>query len=316
MRALILVCLIAAAALPARALTFLSMGTGDIDGGYYAVASAICERVNRTERGRLRCSPETTAGSLYNLAALRSGQIDIAIVQSDWQRHAYEGSSIFAEAGPMPALRSVMALHAEPVTLLARRAAGITGFGDLAGKRVDIGHPSSGRQASMRRIMESFGLTTDDFAAYAELPAGSAIAELCSGRIDATVLIIGHPNAGVARALADCDVVLLPLTGPEIDAFVAGNEDYRRVRIPLPTYPTLSSDIETIAVTATVVTLASADPAAIRVLVTETLSALDQLQEDVPLLAGLTPEAMRQSGLTAPLHPAAAEAFEAWEAAQ
>jgi hypothetical protein len=168
----------------------------------------------------------------------------------------------------------------------------------------------------MRRIMESFGLTTDDFAAYAELPAGSAIAEMCSGRIDATVLIIGHPNAGIARALQDCDVVLLPLTGPEIEAFVSGNEDYGRVRIPLPTYPTLSSDIETIAVTATVVTLASADPAAIRVLVTETLSALDQLQEDVPLLAGLTPEAMRQSGLTAPLHPAAAEAFEAWEAAQ
>jgi TRAP transporter TAXI family solute receptor len=168
----------------------------------------------------------------------------------------------------------------------------------------------------MLRIMESFGLTTDDFATYAELPAGSAIAELCSGRIDATVLIIGHPNAGVARALAACDVVLLPLTGPEIDAFVTGNEDYRRVRIPLPTYPTLASDIETIAVTATVVTLAEADPAAIRVLVTETLSTLGQLQEHAPLLAGLTPEAMRQSGLTAPLHPAAAAAFEAWDAAQ
>jgi uncharacterized protein len=316
MRALILACLLAASVFPARALTFFSVGTGDIDGGYYSVATAICERVNRAERGRLRCSPESTAGSLYNLAALRAGQIDVAIVQSDWQRHAYEGSSIFADEGPIPALRSVMALHAEPVTLLARRSAGIAGFGDLAGKRVDIGHPSSGRQASMLRVMEGFRLTIDDFASFAELPAGSAIAELCDGRIDATVLIIGHPNAGVARALQDCDAVLVPLTGPEIDAFVAGNDDYRRVLIPLPTYPSLSSDVETIAVTATVVTLAHADGAAIRALVTQTLAALAQVQEEAPLLGGLTPETMRRSGLTAPLHPAAEAAFDAWDAAQ
>jgi uncharacterized protein len=313
MRALLLACLLVATAFPCRAFTFVSVGTGDIGGGYYSVATTLCERVNRARRGHLRCSPESTAGSLYNLSALREGQIDIAIVQSDWHRHAFEGSSIFAAEGPMPELRSIMSLHAEPFTLLARREAGITGFEDLAGKRVDIGHPSSGRQATMRRVMEGFGLTTDDFAGIAELPAGSAIAELCGGRIDATVLIIGHPNAGVGRALRDCDAVLVPLSGAEIDAFVAENDDYRRVLIPLATYPELSSDVGTIAVTATVVTLASANAAAIRALVDETLGALEQLQADAPLLVGLTPETMRRSGLTAPMHPAAVEAFDTWD---
>lgn len=301
-------------AMPARAvepLTYFSIGTGDIDGGYYAATKAICGVVNRAEHPeKLRCAPETTGGSLYNLAALRSGQLDVAVVQSDWQKHAYEGTSIFADEGPMNDLRSVMSLYPEAFTLIARRDAGIENFRNLIGKRVDIGHPSSGRQATMHAAMEAFGITQDQFGSVAELQSGSAISELCAGSIDATVLIIGHPSTSIGRALENCDAELVPLTGPSIAALIAENTDYSRVYIPLQAYPSLDRDIVSFAVTATMVTRADADRDVVGALVTDTLENLEALGQTTPILADLDPEAMRHLGLTAPLHPAAAAAFD------
>lgn len=316
MRALLAVLALLSAAAPAGAFTYVSIGTGDVDGGYYAAAAALCARVNEVKRDEtLRCAPESTSGSLYNLSALAIDQLDLAIVQSDWQKRAVEGASVFADDGPMTDLRSVMSLYPEAVTLLVRRDAEIGGLRELIGKRVDIGHPSSGRHGTMLAVMEAAGLTEDMFAEVVELQSGSAIAQLCAGRIDATALIIGHPNAQIARALDECDIELAPLTGPAIDALLAENPDYRRFYIPMQAYyPTLDRDVATFAVTATLVARESTDPAVVQALVEGALDNLDALRAGVPILENLEPGSMRDNGLTAPLHPAAAAAFDAYDA--
>jgi uncharacterized protein len=297
-------------------LRLFSLGSASVDGAYHAVARALCDKVNRAEPGRIRCSPEPTAGSLYNLVALRDGQLDFAIVQSDWQKHALEGTSVFATRGPDIRLRAVMSLHPEPFTILARADAGITDIYNLIGKRVDIGHPSSGRQATMRAVMEVAGLRDESFTELHELQSGAAIDALCAGQIDATVLIVGHPNAGVRRALDACDVVMVPLRGDEIDRLVSENDDFSRIFIPIQAYASLRADVPTFAVTATLVTHAGVDPGLVEALVTHTLENLDRLRQAQPILVNLDPYAMRANGLTAPLHPAAEAAFEAHLAAE
>jgi TRAP transporter TAXI family solute receptor len=311
MRSIVVAGLASLAAVPATALTFFSVGSGDIDGNYYRVASAICALINRDAPDELRCSPESTAGSIYNLVALREGQLEIGIVQSDWQRHAAEGDSVFTEAGPMSNLRGVMSLYDETFTLLARRGAGITSFPDLAGKRVDIGHPSSGRQATMRVVMDLYRMKTEDFAGMTELQTGPALAELCAGQVDATVLITGHPSASLQRTLETCDVEMVPLTGPEIEGFIASHGEYNAAVIAAGTYPGLLADVPSFAVTATVVTLDSADGALVGRLVSETLDNLGNLRLAAPVLRGLDPVQMRTEGFSVPLHPAAAAAFDA-----
>lgn len=311
MRSLVLAGLIGLAAVPAQALTFFSVGSGDIDANYYRVATAICALINRDMRGVMRCSPESTAGSIYNLDALRLRQLEVGIVQSDWQKHAATGDSVFADDGPMSGLRGVMALYDETFTLLARRDAGITSFTDLQGKRVDIGHPSSGRQATMRVVMELFRMETDDFAALTELQTGPALAELCEGRIDATVLITGHPSASLATTLQNCDVEMVALTGPEIAGFIASHDEYNAAVIAAGTYPGLEVDLPTFAVTAMLVTMESADGEIIGRLVSETLDNLGDLRRAAPVLRGLDPAKMRIEGFAVPLHPAAAAAFDA-----
>ncbi len=214
----------------AQATTFYSVGTADLDGGYWRVAQLICRFANEgvaadsAGSSTTRCSPETTAGSIYNLLALADGQLGLAIVQSDWQRHAYLGTSAFAVRGTMPDLRSVMSLHAEPATLLVREGARIEGFDDLARMRMDLGPPSSGRRATLMQLMASHEMSVGDFATTTEMLLGSALEELCAGRIDATLMVIGHPNAAVARVIADCSVTIVPLTGPAIDALTVDGD--------------------------------------------------------------------------------------------
>lgn len=168
-----------------------TIGAGDVTGGYYAAATAICDMVNRNEHGRLRCSPDPTSGSIYNLDALRHGELDFALVQSDWHRRIYQGTGQYADDGPMENLRSVMGLYGETLSILARRDSGITGLTDLAGKRVDVGHPASGRRATVDQILGVMGFSEADFANVGEFPVGVALDALCENDIDATLLIVG-----------------------------------------------------------------------------------------------------------------------------
>ena len=296
--------------LSAQNLQLFSVGSGDLDGGYFAAARSICEVINRAERKQIRCSPESTPGSLYNLVALDKGQLDFAIVQSDWQKHAFKGTSVFASRGPMTQLRSVMSLYPEPFSLLARRKSGAESFRDLIGKRVDIGQPSSGRQATMRAVMESFGIQISDFQFVTELPSSDAIIELCAGHIDATALIVGHPNTAITRALDECDAVLLSLGGPEIERLISRNGEYTLISLPVRANATERGEVVTFAVRATVLTVASTDDEIVDSFVRNTLASLSTLRRKVPILAALEPGTMQTTGLSAPLHPAAARAFE------
>jgi TRAP transporter TAXI family solute receptor len=281
MRAMIAaIALMLPAPLLAQETVLFTLGAGDVSGSYYASAFAICDVVNRTDAGQLRCS-----------------------------RKAYEGTGPYADIGPMSDLRSVMSLYSETLSVLVSSTSDIKELADLRGKRVDVGVPSSGRRATVDRILATLGYAPADFAALAELPAGVAIESLCSGSIDATLLIVGHPNAAVARALSTCGARLVPLTTAEARAVVDDNPALRKTIIPMTFYPDQTRVVDSVAVTATVVTRADTDAKTVAALVKDTVSSLDLLAQRAPVLSGLSPRAMRQVGLSAPLHPGAEAAF-------
>ena len=87
---------------------FISIGTGGVTGVYYLTGGAICRLVNkdRKEHG-IRCSVESTGGSIYNINTIRAGELEFGVAQSDWQFHAYNGTSKFADAGKFENFRSV-----------------------------------------------------------------------------------------------------------------------------------------------------------------------------------------------------------------
>jgi len=131
---------------PAQAQTkFVTIGTGGVTGVYYAAGGAICRLMNKDRaRHGIRCSVESTGGSVYNINTIKAGELDFGVAQSDVQYNAVKGLVQFKDAGAMSELRAVFSIHPEPMTVLARKEAGAAKFEDLKGKRVNIGNPGSG----------------------------------------------------------------------------------------------------------------------------------------------------------------------------
>jgi uncharacterized protein len=62
----------------------------------------------RSEHG-IRCSVESTGGSVFNVNAIRGGDLEFGVVQSDVQYNAFNGQAQFAEGGAHEDLRAVLA---------------------------------------------------------------------------------------------------------------------------------------------------------------------------------------------------------------
>ncbi len=287
------------------AQTFTSIGTGGLTGVYYPTGGAICRLMNRDRKEHsIRCSVESTGGSIFNLNVIHSGELDFGVVQSDWQYHAYNGTSKFADKGPNKKLRAVFSIHSEPFTLMARKDSGIKGFADLKGKRVNIGNPGSGQRGNMELLMEKYGWTKDDFALASELKASEQSRAMCDSKIDAITYTVGHPNASIKEASTSCDAVLVPVDGTVVDKLIAANPYYAPAIIPGGMYRGSDKDTPTFGVKATLVTSADVKDEVVYQLVKAVFDNFDAFRQLHPALNHLDKKDMLL-GNSAPLHPGA-----------
>ncbi len=289
---------------------FITIGTGGVTGVYYPTGGAICRLVNKGRRDHgVRCSVESTGGSVYNINTIREGELEFGVAQSDWQYHAYHGTSRFEDAGPFEELRAVFSVHPEPFTVVARADAGITNFSDLQGKRVNIGNPGSGQRGTMEVVLAAMGWTTDDLALATELKGAEQSSALCDNQIDAMVYTVGHPSGSIQEATTACDSVLVTVDGPAIEALIADNDYYRSATIPGGMYRGNDDDVQTFGVGATFVTSANVSDEVVYVLVSAIFDNIDDFRKLHPAFANLDPREMATAGLSAPLHPGAAQYY-------
>lgn len=289
---------------------FVTIGTGGVTGVYYAAGGAICRLMNQTraEHG-YRCSAESTGGSVFNLNAMRQGEFDFGMVQSDWQYHSYNGTSSFADAGAWGDLRAVFSVHPEPFTVVARADAGIATVEDLRGKRVNIGNPGSGTQASMQILMDALGWDRSVFSLAAELRADEHGPALCDNQIDAFYYAVGHPSANIADPTTSCGARIVALEGDAITALVEANPYYAQVNVPGGMYANNPNDIPTYGVLATLVASTNVDDDAVYHLVRAVFENFDAFRGLHPAFNHLAPEDMVVNGNSAPLHDGAARYY-------
>ncbi|MEO9650435.1 MAG: TAXI family TRAP transporter solute-binding subunit [Roseobacter sp.] len=289
---------------------FITIGTGGVTGVYYPTGGAICRLVNkgRKEHG-IRCSVESTGGSVYNINTIREGELEFGVAQSDWQYHAFNGTSKFEDAGKFEGLRAVFSVHPEPFTVVARADSGITNFADLEGKRVNIGNPGSGQRGTMETLMGAMGWTTDNFALATELKVAEQSAALCDNQIDAMVVTVGHPSGTIQEATTACDAVIVNVTGEAVDGLISENSYYRTATVPGGMYRGTDGDVTTFGVGATFVSSADVSDEAVYAVVSSVMENIEDFKKLHPAFANLNPKDMATAGLSAPLHPGAAKYY-------
>jgi len=216
----------------------------------------------------------------------------MGVAQSDWQYHAYNGTSKFAKKGPNKKLRAVFSVHPEPFTVVARTDSGVKDFKDLKGKRVNIGNPGSGQRGTMEVLMGALGWTNDDFKLASELKSSEQAKALCDNKVDAMVFTVGHPSGSIKEATTSCDAVIVSVTGPEVDKLVADNDYYRTATIPGGMYRGTDTDTPTFGVGATFVSSSDVPEDVIYNVVKAVFENFDQFQKLHPAFANLKKEEM------------------------
>jgi len=308
-RALLAICLAAVvlrpgaiAAQPAETGTrFVRIATGSPGGVYYPLGGAICRFFNlASERHTLRCTAEPSAGSVANLAALRVGRIEVAIVQSDVQADARR-----SRERPFEDMRALFSAHAEALTLVVRGGARIASVADLAGKRVGLGERGSGVRVMADAVLAASDLTERRLGRALSLSPIVQNRQFCANRLDAFVYVAGQPNGLVQDAMR-CGGTILAIGGEPIQRLLERRPDYVAAVVPGGLYAGQAGDVATIATTATVVTTSRLSERAATELVRAVFDELESFRQMHPAFASLRPEDMVGRGNTAPPHPAAA----------
>jgi TRAP transporter TAXI family solute receptor len=306
---------VAAAAVPQSASAqqsqrFITIGTGGVTGVYYPAGGAICRLVNRDRaKHGLRCSVESTGGSVANVNLLKSSEIEFGVAQSDVQFNATKGMGQFQKDGAMGDLRAVFALHPEPFTVVARKESNITKFEDFKGKRFNVGNPGSGTLASMNELLAAMGWKMADFGLASELRPDEHGPALCDGKIDGFFYAVGHPSANIQDPTTICGAKLVALTGPAVDKLVQDKPYYAMATIPGGMYPNNPNPTTTYGVQATIVSSAKVPADVVYVVVKTVFDNLDEFKKLHPALAHLKAEDMVKNGLSAPLHEGAARYY-------
>ena len=262
--------------------------------------------INRySKRDNIRCSVEATPASIFNINALRSNAVDLAIIQSDWAYYAYTGKNIFKSLGPMLKLRSIFSMHTEAFTIVASNRSDIKDINDLKGKRVNIGNPGSGIKATMELLMQKKGWSKKTFKFASDLGSSEQAQALCDNKVDAIIYVVGHVNGSIQEAASTCDIRIVPVSAKDIDFIMAGNSHYIRATIPGGLYQGVPEEVTTFGVKSLLVTSEDIEEEVVYKVTKDIIENLKNFRAMHPSLANLTIEDMIPDNSIVPIHKGA-----------
>ncbi len=300
--------LITALTIPAFTAEFITIGTGSVTGTYYPTGGAVCRLVNKYKKEtKIRCSVESTGGSVYNINTIKNGELDFGIAQSDVVYQAAEGQKKF-EGKAVKKLRSVMAIYPELFTLVTRKEAGIKDIMDVKGKRINLGNPGSGNEATALALFNALNIKKSDLGFAGVLKAGEAPDALRDNKIDGYFYMVGHPTANIKDASNSVDIAITPIKNEKVDAFVKANPYFAKADVPAGLYKGVDTPVSTFGVKAVLVTSTDVSEKAVYTLVKAILENFDDFKKLHPAYANITKESLLD-GLSAPLHEGAKKYF-------
>ncbi|MDP2119253.1 MAG: TAXI family TRAP transporter solute-binding subunit [Hoeflea sp.] len=232
-----------AAGVQAQEMNFFSIGTGGTGGTYFPLGGAIANAISNPPGSRacddggscgvpgLVAVAQSSRGSVANVNGIKSGILSSGFSQSDVAYWAYSGTGTFEGQEPMEDLRAIAALYPEHIHLVASKASGITSVADLKGKRVSLDEPGSGTYVDAQLILAAFGLTEADITVE-NLKPGPASDAIRNGQLDALFFVGGYPAGTLVELASSAEVVLVPISGPEVDAMIAEFSFFSKDPIP------------------------------------------------------------------------------------
>jgi len=231
-------------------MTFFRIATGGTAGTYYPVGALIANVISNPPGSRpceeggscgvpgLVAAAQSSQGSVANVDAIVTGDVESGFCQSDVVFWAYNGTGIFEGAPPQRNLRLIGSLYPEVIQIVVRHDSGITSIPDLAGKRISLDVDGSGTQVDARIILGSYGLTDADLKAE-YVQHGPAVTMLRDNELDGFFIIAGYPTNSVFDLVEEKMATLLPIPGADGVQILTDHPFFSLSVVPEGTYPGL-----------------------------------------------------------------------------
>ncbi|ACO45634.1 TAXI family TRAP transporter solute-binding subunit [Deinococcus deserti] len=285
--------------------SFLTIGSGSTTGVYFPVATGMAKMINDSNAG-LRANARSTGGSVFNMNALATGELDMAIVQNDVAFYAYRGTGIQAFEGKANnKVRSLAVLYPEVLHVVARKDAKINSIADLKGKRVVIGDLGSGTEQTARQVLEAYGLSFDDLGQALRVSPAQGITLMQDKRADALFYTVGVGASAITQIAQTVDVRVVPVSGNQASALIKKYPFYVRYNIPGKSYKGVGATVPSVAVQATLVTTTALSDDTVYKAMKAIFSDEKGLRALHPSVSINYSDAKAVKGLPTPLHPGA-----------
>lgn len=251
----------------AQDMQFFRIGTGGTAGTYYPIGGLIANAISNPPGSRacedggscgvpgLIATAVASNGSVGNVNSINGGTLEAGFSQSDVAHWAQTGTGLWEGQPAVEKLRLIANLYPESIHLVARADAGITSVADLKGKKVSLDEPGSGTLVDAKIILEAFGLSEADIQPE-YLKPDQAADRMRDGAMDAFFFVGGYPAGAIAELSSQHDIVLVPITGPEVDKLRETYHFFAADKLPAGTYKGQAADVPTISVGAQLVTSA------------------------------------------------------------
>lgn len=287
----------------------LTIGTGSTTGVYYPVGSGMAKLINDSKSG-LQANVRSTSGSVDNLQALGTGDLKMAIAQSDVAFYALTGTGMqsFARSGNLK-LRSMAILYPEVLHIIARKDARISSIPHLKGKRVIVGDPGSGTEQTAMQILDLYGLTFGDLGETIRVSPNQAASYLKDNKADAVFYTVGIGSSAINTILQATPVNLVPVAGAQATNLVKKFPFYVRQNIPANSYQGMPRAVPTVAVSAALMTTADVSEDTVYKAMKAIFDSDAKVKAIHPALANNFSYAKAVEGLPAPMHPGAIKFF-------
>lgn len=281
---------------------FLALGTGYEAGTYYPVGEALCRQVNLyTDSSKVRCLNYATGGSVYNIEALASGELEMGITQSNLAFNAFNGVRQFEGRLPFKSLRTVMNLYDQPFTVTVHKDSGIKNFSDFRGKVLNIGNIGSGKRTLGEQMLGFMGVDRSFFKDVKEYSTSKQVREFCRRNIDIMIESVGVPTP-LYEEVESCGGVFLDLPTEVIAGFLGLGPFFFEYEVPVSMNANNTKPAKTIGMKIVLVSRSTVPARAVEVVTRALLQEPGTLQSLHPALSLSSPESVTRDSIHVPLH--------------
>ena len=294
----------------APAKKFVTIGSGGYTGTYYPVAVGIAKLIN-ANLPDIHANAISTGGSLFNVIAIQTGNVQMALAQNDTCYYAFTGTVVEKVIGkPTDRIRGIASLYKQPIHILVRKDSGITAIPDMVGRKVYVGDVGSGTEQNTKLILKSYGISFDDLGAVVHGKAGAAAQMLIDGAIDAMFFSAAVGSSAFVQAAEKGDIFFLSLDQEHLDKLQRAYPFYSQLTVPAGTYPKQTEPFTSVAVSSLLITSADLPTEDVyRISKLLFVDKLDEFKAIRPVLAKSFSIEKGLDGMSIPIHKGAAKLY-------